>query len=68
MDQEAPEDPIWVETQSFALVEFPSNTLMVSWSRSVNNRVVMDEHPLRVFLDIGMGRLHKASEDCSGFK
>jgi hypothetical protein len=68
IDQEDRPDPTWVESQSWALVELPSNGLLLSWSRSVNNRLADSRYPMRAFAQTGMGQLRRASSECGEFK
>ena len=58
------DDPPWIETQSWALVEVPPDGLAFSWSRSVNNRLSEVDDPERAFNQVGFGLLRKKSDDC----
>lgn len=58
-------NPAWVETHSWALVELPSDELTVSWSRSVNNRLEDRNDPERSFAQVGIGKFRKLSENCA---
>jgi len=62
--QEQGDDPRWIETQSWSLVEVPPDILFFNWSRSVDNRLSEPDDPERAFSQVGFGRLTKTPEGC----
>lgn len=64
VDAAASIDPSWVEMQSFGMALREGDAADIIWSRMVNNRHVSSENSLRVFSQLGAGKLTRTSSSC----
>lgn len=60
----APQQPDWVEIQSYLLMEIDSYNAVVQYSRAVNNRDVNSLHDNRYFTHQGIANLRRMKTSC----
>ena len=61
----APEQPGWVETQTFTVLEIGTKAAAVQWSRAVNNRSKASGAPERTFFYYGTGTFQRTRTGCA---
>lgn len=61
----SPEQPGWVEMQTYALLEMDSDTAALQWSRAVNNRGVEKTKANRYFFSQGITTIRRVNHDCN---
>ena len=58
------DDPSWVESQTWTIIELDSDNLQIQWSRAIRNRHLELLDPLRTIHFQGMGRMERTSREC----